>query len=474
MVPLAKTIGQALRATREERGLTLEQASAVTRVRPLYLQALENDEMDLLPSAVQARGYLRLYADFLGLPVQPLLDAWPDRAPIFPPPPESVEENLPEILAAGAEERGEPPAERVEAASQSPVEEPEPPSEAAVEEFLPEPAKELPKSGSQAIFAEIGADLRQRRESISLSIEDVEQFTRLRARYIIALEEGRMDALPSLVQGRGMLANYAEFLDLDVDEMLSRFADGLQARRLELSAPVKPERGGQKKSPPRTASYPAWRRFLTPDLLIGGTLFVLFIVLVVWGAARVNEMSVDTAEPTPPSISEVLLDNGGLSEEPTPTGTPEPTQPVDAATSQPVQAAGTPEPSGSETVPAIESNAPLQVSIAASQRTWMQVVVDGSVVFQERTIPGNAYQFTGYDRIELVCGNGAALTAVFNDQNLGALGGFGEVVRLVFSSEGLLTPTAQFTASPTATLPPTKTLRPTQAPATPTVTPLIP
>jgi cytoskeletal protein RodZ len=45
----------------------------------------------------------------------------------------------------------------------------------------------------------------------------VERHTHLRAVFVKALEEGAFDKLPSPVQTRGMLSNYATFLDLDVD-----------------------------------------------------------------------------------------------------------------------------------------------------------------------------------------------------------------------------------------------------------------
>ncbi len=474
MIPMANTVGEALRKTREDRDLTLEQASGVTRVKLEYLQALENDEPHRLPSVVQARGFLRLYADYLNLPAQPLLDAWPDKPPAF-----SSEEEQPV-------EPPQPPVERPKKRrGRPPIEKSLPPAEPLeAEEAIPEAllsddvqfylAAEPRQSGSQAIFTQIGAELRQRRETISLSIEDVEKFTHLRSQYIIALEQGRLESLPSLVQGRGMLANYAEFLDLDVDAFLIRFADALQTRRLEILAASKPEKDGEKKAPTQTARYPGWRRFLTPDLMIGGTLFILFFILVIWGAARVNEMNEEVFEPTPPSISEVLLNTDVFEQAPTPAETLAPTASAPAVAVEPVQPGSALETAGAEITALPASSAPLQISIVSSQRTWMQVTVDNSVVFQGRTIPGNAYQYTGYESIELVAGNGSALTAVFNGQNLGPLGQFGEVVRQIFSAEGILTPTAQFTASPTITLIPTNTLRPTPVPATPTVTPLIP
>ncbi len=476
---MANTVGETLRSTREERGLSLDQASSVTRVGITYLQALEANDPYLLPSVVQARGYLRLYAGYLGLPVQPLLDAWPDRAPVFEIEQPPIEVALPDsaldkqeapIVGEHAETAATPISaqpKELEHELPSPVE----------SEAVSQPEGEI--TASRAIFIAIGQDLRKRRETISLSIEDVERFTRLRARYITALEQGNVEDLPSLVQGRGMLANYAEFLDLDADQYLTRFADALQARRLEMLVPEKTGRKqgaaprGAKLSEPK-AHLPGWRRFLTPDLMIGGSLFVLFVMLVVWGATRVNDLNSTDLIPTPPSISEVLL-NTSVSGDQTPQATPtESTATQAAPVNEPISTTDTP-PAGSQTVTVVVvSNAPLQLNIVASLRAWMQVTVDGSVAFQGRTIPGNAYPFTGRDRIELVTGDGAALQAVFNQQDLGDLGTSGEVVRLIFSKDGILTPTSQYTATPSQTPRPTLTVQPSPLPATPTITPLIP
>jgi transcriptional regulator with XRE-family HTH domain len=64
---MPEMIGTKLKQAREARDLTVEQASASTRIRPHYLQALERDDLSAIPSAAQARGFLRLYAEFLGL-----------------------------------------------------------------------------------------------------------------------------------------------------------------------------------------------------------------------------------------------------------------------------------------------------------------------------------------------------------------------------------------------------------------------
>lgn len=65
-----ETIGQRLKRTRLSRQVSLEKAAEVTRVRLHYLQALEEDNYSLMSSAAQGRGFLRLYADYLGLDLE--------------------------------------------------------------------------------------------------------------------------------------------------------------------------------------------------------------------------------------------------------------------------------------------------------------------------------------------------------------------------------------------------------------------
>jgi cytoskeletal protein RodZ len=72
-----ESIGARLKQARELRRLTLQQVSETTKVRPHYLQALENDDLSAISSAAQARGFLRIYADFLGLDLTDLMQVKP-------------------------------------------------------------------------------------------------------------------------------------------------------------------------------------------------------------------------------------------------------------------------------------------------------------------------------------------------------------------------------------------------------------
>ncbi len=60
-------LGDALRAQRERMGITLEQAAEDTRIRDKFLRALESGDYQTLPGVVYTKGFLRNYADYLGL-----------------------------------------------------------------------------------------------------------------------------------------------------------------------------------------------------------------------------------------------------------------------------------------------------------------------------------------------------------------------------------------------------------------------
>ena len=65
--PAEDKIGRVLERARKDRGLTLEEAEKATKIRRRYLEGLEQDDYTVLPDAVYARGFLKTYANFLGL-----------------------------------------------------------------------------------------------------------------------------------------------------------------------------------------------------------------------------------------------------------------------------------------------------------------------------------------------------------------------------------------------------------------------
>ena len=60
-------IGNSLREARSRQGLDLAQLEVDTRIRGKYLRALEDEQFHLLPGDAYVRGFIRVYAEQLGL-----------------------------------------------------------------------------------------------------------------------------------------------------------------------------------------------------------------------------------------------------------------------------------------------------------------------------------------------------------------------------------------------------------------------
>jgi cytoskeleton protein RodZ len=80
-------IGESLRKARTGRGLTLVEASEAIKIRVRYLRALEAEDWDVMPARAYARGFLRTYADYLGLDGEALVEDF--RRTVEPPAPET-------------------------------------------------------------------------------------------------------------------------------------------------------------------------------------------------------------------------------------------------------------------------------------------------------------------------------------------------------------------------------------------------
>ncbi len=61
-------LGQLLSEERRRKGLSLEDVSSATKIRPAFLSAIEQDEYAKLPSATYAQGFVTNYASYLGIP----------------------------------------------------------------------------------------------------------------------------------------------------------------------------------------------------------------------------------------------------------------------------------------------------------------------------------------------------------------------------------------------------------------------
>ena len=146
---------------------------------------------------------------------------------------------------------------------------------------------------------EIGNSLREARLRQQLEFAELEQTTKIRSKYLKALEDEQFDVLPAPTYVKGFLRNYADALGLEgqlyVDEYNSRFITG------EEDVPLRPR--DYQRRPPSSPGH----RFEARGILVavGAIAIVFALVIAAWkfGSTKNPRLAGTTAGPTTPARS---------------------------------------------------------------------------------------------------------------------------------------------------------------------------
>lgn len=271
-------------------------------------------------------------------------------------------------------------------------------------------------------MGELGQLLREAREKKGLSVTEVEEATKIRGALIEALEQDSYEALPAGIFRKGLLRNYAQYLGLDLKEVMTLYGDEEED---ESQASV--VAGGFQ--PTRGMTISSW---LFIDVFLG--------ILIVASIVVVGTLAYNRWFPTFPLTSATPTRHASLTSpvlQLTPTNTPSPTlTPTEI-------------PSGR-----------LQVDVEIIARTWLEVVVDGEQAFRGLIEAGTNWSWFAQDSIAMHIGNAGGVLVTLNGQQMGTLGEQDEVVDIVWTWESLnATPEPAPSGTP--------------APAPPSVTPVI-
>lgn len=227
----------------------------------------------------------------------------------------------------------------------------------------------------------LGETLKEARESKGLSLDLVEEETKIRRKYLAALEEDEFGLLPGRVYVKAFLRTYARFLGLDGDELVARF-EALHPEKREPapeSRPTVPVTGRRRAGP---------RSFL----LVAGVIMLLVAFNAVYSSLRGGSPAPDLPPPGPR-----VEDNHNLP-----------------------PAVQEPEPLPAEP-PAVPEGLDLLLRIT-QENCWIRVVVDGGVAFEGILSAGESRNFQGRQAITLRLGNPGVVEARLNGEELGALG----------------------------------------------------
>lgn len=265
-------------------------------------------------------------------------------------------------------------------------------------------------------MSELGQRLKERREALGLTIEDVAKETRIKPKFIEALEKGDYNLLPGDIFARGFIRNYASFLGLDPEEMLKLYSEERGRSPAPEAAPT-----GTEFPLERPSAWPIrnFAGFLLP-------LFIIILIVLVGGFAYAKYRPSLAPLPTP-TLSPTPTLTATLTPSPTPTWTPSPSP--------------TPTP------------LLITLTLVGLEKSWLEIKVNESLVFTGFLNPGEEQTWSG-ETIFVKCGNAGGVKAIVNGEDIGILGRAGEVLNLEWRAGQtrpfLLTPVP----SPTPTVTP--------------------
>jgi len=125
-------------------------------------------------------------------------------------------------------------------------------------------------------MSELGALLRRAREERNLSLDDIQELTKIRKRYLEAIESGDYRVLPGTFYVRAFVKNYSEAVGLEPDEVLRLYQHEIPAAPIEQTVEPIPARK------PRQVKSQTSERFGKIGFNLVMWLFLIVIVVVVW------------------------------------------------------------------------------------------------------------------------------------------------------------------------------------------------
>ncbi len=344
-----------------------------------------------------------------------------------------------------------------------------------------------------------GDKFRKARESKELSLDDVSNVIKISPRMLRAIEEENFDQLPGGVFNKGFIRSYAKHLGLDPEDAVNEYLELIRQEQIQAwQPPVAVESGAEAKaatakksgssrgttktqSPveveeelpelqlPRSEHVRAGKKeFLhrpAPDIpwkivAVGAVVVILASVLWVRHAHHRSPATSSPAASQPQAPTQITAATGSSAPPNAAAPNPNAGQPAavapdatadDEKTEVVVRNFGKPLPKLSGTSSEKSSGA-LTLTVRASENSWISVTADGQPVTEETLIAPAHTTFHASQNFVVKVGNAAAVTFLWNGQEVPATGGEGEVKTLVFDSNGmrLASPSQPAPAQPTS------------------------
>jgi cytoskeleton protein RodZ len=271
----------------------------------------------------------------------------------------------------------------------------------------------------------IGRLLEQKRKERGLSLEEVEQATKIRKRYLQGLEREDYAILPDAVYARGFLKTYANYLGLDGQALSQQLKSATKTHR-EPGIDYNPSPEGDFEEPLISPSglRGAQKRTISTSAMVTLIVAVLALTAVIGTLYFVGRGVHVSKEDNPPSGD-------------TPPGQEQQNvagrEKAPEAESAKEDAVGSKGTAGDVEKPAdTKQSAPpdkLRVLVNVRERpSWILIRTDGTAAYKQVAQPGFSETFEAENRLFIKSGDAGAVSVEINGQDEGALGGAGEIV----------------------------------------------
>lgn len=273
------------------------------------------------------------------------------------------------------------------------------------------------------VLSGVGATLREERLRRCFSLEDVSNVTRIAARYLEAIENDRPSDLPGVVFTRGFVRQYARFLGIPDDNLLS------QLPRVDVDNAALPV------APPK-ARKPFWTTRKIRSGIVASALTLAFsLVAAAWIYLDLTPIATQVSKAAITAAVQAVENRRSLaarseSSPPAP-GVPEVAVPPGPTVSQP-------EFKADMSAPPISPASAIQVLLTARDNAWVQVIADGKQVFMGLLHANDSREVSGNELVKVVTGNAGGLQISLNGKELDPIGPAGQVRTVKLTAEGLL------------------------------------
>jgi cytoskeleton protein RodZ len=269
----------------------------------------------------------------------------------------------------------------------------------------------------------LGEEFRSAREARSLSLSDVAERLHIRSVYLAAIEDEDWHVIGAPVYVRGFMRTYARFLGLDPEAAVARFAATIPAGTPAASTP-------RQAAPATPAEKRAAAERSSPSLAAVLSIVVAVLVVLFVGYEFYQYRA---GAPAAAPLADASAAAPDVAAAP-PAGDADTPAPADGAAGGDDGAAAIPPLSAPTAVAAKPVKRGLNLHV--TETSWLQVTVDGTVVYEGTLPPGATKTYTG-KIADVRVGNAGGVRIAVNGRTLGPLGASGDVVerRFVLSGE---------------------------------------